>query len=479
MVRPSKHPGRLHISRTNGMRSTMQAMDKDLVQEVSSFYSENSALFEEIGVHFKTPQTYLYEYSLRHPGVEMSFLEGNRGLNFAPNKDRYVHRWTKYIEGFSEEFVFDAFNRFSLEEGNLVLDPFAGSGTVNVCAKMRNLDSVGVEINPTICRILRAKTNWRTDPRSILNTYEKLSFDEPAKIEAPQFLRYKKQFNPRILENILRIKGQILHVENTSIRQYLDVAFLSILLPSSNLKRSPSIGYDWDKSETLEDELPLILFDESIHQIVHDLQYVRNEYDVDASCRVYTADSKELDLSNEYAFDAVVTSPPYLNSFDYVGNYKLEIGWLDDASSTKDLRHLRDRMILCDNVSRRMIRDYALRPRLFDHDWLDYIMSAVKPRMTERVGIRRTDYSVLLRKYFEDIFLVLQNIFGTMRAGGEVAWVVGDSLILDVYVPTDLLTMEIAETVGFKPEGIEVGRVRRSGIRRSFKLRESVLYFRK
>ncbi len=457
----------------------MQTVDKNLAQNISSFYSENSALFKEIGVHFKTPQTYLYEYSLRHPEVVIEFLDDDKGLNFVSNKNRPVHRWTKYIEGFSEEFVFNSFDRFSLEEDNVILDPFAGSGTVNVCAKMRNLESVGIELNPTICRILRAKTDWKTNPASILQAYEELSFDTPAGIEAPQFLRTNKQFNPGILQNILRIKEQLLQVQDTSIRQYLDVAFLSILLPSSNLRRSPSIGYDWDKSENLEDELPIRLFDESVRQIVDDLHYMRDRYDIETPSHVYTADSKVLDLSNEYVFDAVVTSPPYLNSFDYAGNYKLEIGWLDDASSTKDLRHLRDRMILCDNVSRRMIRNYASQPRLFEHEWLDYLMSAVRPRMVERVGIRRTDYSILLRKYFEDIFLVLQKVLGAMRDNGHVAWVVGDSLILDVYVPTDLLTMEIAEVVGFTPIGMEVGRVRRSGIRRRFKLRESVLYFKK
>ncbi len=469
------------LEKCQGMRdgSTMQATDNDLVRDVTSFYSENSSLFDEIGYHFKAPQTYLYEYRLRHPETEVIFPDKQKALNFIPNKDRRIHRWTKYIEGFSDEFVFESFDRFSLDVGDIVLDPFAGSGTVNVCAKMCGLESVGVEINPTICRILKAKTNWDTSPASILDAYEGFSFDEPATIEAPQFLRTKKQFNPGILENILRIKEQILLVQDTSIRQYLDVAFLGILLPSSNLKRSPSIGYDWKKSEALEDDLPIKLFENSIHQIVVDLDYVRSNYDIHIPCHIYTADSKELDLSNDYVFDAVVTSPPYLNSFDYAGNYKLEIGWLDDASSTKDLRHLRDRMILCDNVSRRMIRDYNQKPRLFDHEWLDSIMSAVKPRMAERVGIRRTDYPTLLRKYFEDIFLVLQKVFAAMREDGRVAWVVGDSLILDVYIPTDLLTLEIAQIVGFTPMGMEVGRVRRSGIRRSFKLRETVLYFKK
>lgn len=153
---------------------------------------------------------------------------------------------------------------------------------------------------------------------------------------------------------------------------------------------------------------------------------------------------------------------------------------MEDAHSTKDFQALRDRMILCDNVSRSMIREFdKKKPILIGLDWLDYIVNAVKPRIGERLGIRRSDYDILLRKYFEDIYKILLNLFEIMNPDGKIAWVVGDSLVLDVYIPTDLLTMLIEDKIGFQLELVEIDRIRCSGIRRSFILRESIIYFKK
>src|SRR6266404_2213579 len=42
--------------------------------------------------------------------------------------------------------------------GDLVLDPFAGSGTTLVEAQRLGCRSIGIDVNPVSCRIARAKT---------------------------------------------------------------------------------------------------------------------------------------------------------------------------------------------------------------------------------------------------------------------------------------------------------------------------------
>jgi len=450
-----------------------------LVRDAKSFYSHNYTLWEGIGHHFKTPDTYLHEFKLRFPDVKISHRLLNRGLNFANNKQRPIHRWTSYLEGFSESFVYDIIEQFGLSSGHRILDPFAGSGTVNVAAMMKGIDSVGIEINPTIFRVLLAKTSWDIDPREIQSRYDAMDFSKKASVEPPAFLETERQFQPEILENVLRIKEQLGLMDDPHLRCYFELAFASILLPSSNLRRSPSIGYDKRKFKNLYPNLPFQLFEEKVKEIISDLRFVQTKVEKQGKSISFCEDSKTFALPEDIAIDAVITSPPYLNSFDYVGNYKLEIGWMEDAASTKDLSELRDRMVLCDNVSRSMMKSYAEQPPLLSIDWLDYIVAATKPRMRERIGIRRKDYPILLRKYFEDIHVVLSNMYKSINDGARVAWVVGDSLILDVYVPTDLITMMIAQRIGYRPTGVEIDRTRRSGIRRAFALRESILYFQK
>jgi hypothetical protein len=57
--------------------------------------------------------------------------------------------------------------------------------------------------------------------------------------------------------------------------------------------------------------------------------------------------------------------------------------------------------------------------------------------------------------------------------------VVGDSLLAGTYVPGDLLLARIGARVGFDIESVVVARPRRSGQRRSFLLRESIVTLRR
>jgi len=53
---------------------------------------------------------------------------------------------------FPEQLVADHINSWS-NEGDLVLDPFNGSGTTTKMAKLLNRDYIGIEINPEYCKI--------------------------------------------------------------------------------------------------------------------------------------------------------------------------------------------------------------------------------------------------------------------------------------------------------------------------------------
>jgi len=57
--------------------------------------------------------------------------------------------------------------------------------------------------------------------------------------------------------------------------------------------------------------------------------------------------------------------------------------------------------------------------------------------------------------------------------------VVGDSLLAGAYVPGDLILARLGASLGFSIESVEIARSRRSGQRRSFVLRESIVTLRK
>ncbi|MCU0503374.1 MAG: site-specific DNA-methyltransferase, partial [Anaerolineae bacterium] len=65
----------------------------------------------------------------------------NRQLvSFQTNKTEMLHGWISYREGFSATLVERLLQEFGVEPGDVVLDPFAGSCTTLLTAKMLGID---------------------------------------------------------------------------------------------------------------------------------------------------------------------------------------------------------------------------------------------------------------------------------------------------------------------------------------------------
>ncbi|MBI4680904.1 MAG: hypothetical protein HY753_06800 [Nitrospirae bacterium] len=73
----------------------------------------------------------------------------------------------------------------------------------------------------------------------------------------------------------------------------------------------------------------------------------------------------------------------------------------------------------------------------------------------------------------------MKTVTKSLRQNGRFILVVGDSLIADVYVPTDLILAKIGAELGLSIEKIERARNRHSGQIRNYRLRETILTLRK
>src|SRR5260221_8309559 len=73
-------------------------------------------------------------------------------VSFQANKGEIVHGWIKYREGFSAELVETLVDDFGLQSNDRILDPFAGSATTLLVAKIKGIDADGIEILPN-CKL--------------------------------------------------------------------------------------------------------------------------------------------------------------------------------------------------------------------------------------------------------------------------------------------------------------------------------------
>jgi hypothetical protein len=413
---------------------------------------------------------------LKRLGVEI--VESKRSIQFTPNINEHIHRWAPYVQGFSALFVQSILDQYKAQYGNpIILDPFAGCGTVLVQAKLNGLRSYGTELNPLLQFIGDTKLNcWDVSPDYLLKLHNSLPRNK--KSPAPSFLKSSSHFSRGVLDSLEILKGGIESLEPKNEKQrkaknIIKLAFSSILIDCSNLKRSPCLGYC--KNKKMYDTAPFVLLNQKIHHIAEDLRLIHSQYKdfVKTESKIILANAMQ--FGHDTKFDLVITSPPYMNGLDYVINYKIEMGWLGFVRNQDELKKIKDEMVVCDNVSKGLIRDFYKSRSTYTNDWIEIIRTNIERSITKRGSYRRKDMPYIVHKYFDDLYRVMKNVVSCINTGGRFILVVGDSLIADVYVPTDLLLAKIGLDLGLEIEKIEKARERRSGQIRSYKLRESVV----
>ncbi len=251
----------------------------------------------------------------------------------------------------------------------------------------------------------------------------------------------------------------------------LRLAFDAILIPSSRLRRSPCLGYAPQPRPTVP---PFERFRRSVMVMAEDLEALRSErarWGPPAS--VVTADARRISVPAR-SVDLAITSPPYVNGLDYVMNYKIDLAWLGYASSYHDLARFRSAEVACDNLPRSETRAFLGTDRLPD-PWLSEILPRIRENVARKGTYRRDDMHGVVHRYFADLAQVMRGVYRALRPGGRFVLVVGDSLLAGTYVPGDLITARIGTRLGFSIRSVDVARVRRSGQRRHFRLRESVV----
>jgi DNA modification methylase len=417
---------------------------------------------------------------LRDLGVDI--IESGQPIQFTSNINEHIHRWAPYVQGFSAVFVQGIFDKYKDEYDNpAVLDPFAGCGTVLVQAKLNGYKSIGTELNPLLQFIAHTKLNcWDIQPGYLLKVFNSMPKDSIS--PAPSFLKSASQFRAPVLRNLERIIGGIEALDAATekqqkVKNLLRLAFSAILVDCSNLKRSPCLGYV--RNKIVDDSAPFVLFNQKVREIADDLALIQSQYKefIDTESKVILANA--MNLKHRSKFDLVITSPPYMNGLDYVMNYKIEMGWLGFVHSQKDLKKIKDDMVVCDNVSKGLIKRFSQTDSGYTCDWLEDIKEKIESGITARGFYRRDDMPGIVQKYFDDLFRVMKNVVYSLRPRGRFILVVGDSLIADVYVPTDLLLAKIGADLGLEIECIEKARERRSGQIRNYRLRESIVTLRR
>ena len=419
---------------------------------------------------FESPAVFTERFE-RENGVSLGTYRGP--ITFRSNERLPVHRWWPYVQGYSAEFVAGTLREADLPPGATVLDPFAGSGTTLVEARRAGFRARGAELLAPAVLAARVKTDFELDPKSLRRSARaRVVRARHRSAGALPFLRETlRQFSPENLAELTRLRDS-LPPEGAPEADALRLAFGRILIPSSRLHRSPCLGYR--RSSAAPGPGPYDRFDSAILEMADDLEAEAvHESRWGPAAQIERADARTADWPSQ-SVSLALTSPPYVNGMDYVMNYKVDLAWMGYVRSYADLAALRAAEVSCDNLPRSETARY-LGVHESPDPWLAEILPRIRDNVARKGSYRRADMHAVVHRYFADLAPVLERVYRALRPGGRFVLVVGDSLLAGAYVPGDLILARMGERMGYRIRSVEVARPRRSGQRRSFLLRESVI----
>lgn len=429
--------------------------------------------------------------------------EGELGkLNSQQNKlgveDRRFHDWYRFVLSFPPHLVRDYIRDFALDQDQQILDPFCGTGTTVVEAKLQGLRSIGVEVNPFAHFASSVKVDWQIDIERfeawaqeiadktimalnvqgvhdsvILPGYRENKSLQSLAPEAEKLL-LKNSISPLPLHKVLVLFKNLNQNEHEPYYRHGVLALANALVHSiSNLKFGPEVGV----GKPRQDAPVVASWLAEIRKMAADLRTVAHGTYPETT--VLKADARQINrYIAPYSVDAVVTSPPYPNEKDYTRTTRLESVVLGFIKNQAELR-VSKKQFLRSN-SRGVYKEDADDQWVADYANIQHIAAQIEQRRIElgKTSGFEKQYSHVTRQYFGGMARHLAELRAVLRPGARLAYVVGDQAsYLQVMIRTGELLAEIAQDLGYELIRIDLFRTRLATATKE-QLREEVVVFR-
>jgi site-specific DNA-methyltransferase (cytosine-N4-specific) len=420
--------------------------------------------------------------------------EFNRRLvSYQANKTTRLHRWVKYKEGFSAQLVHKLLDEFLIQSGEHLLDPFAGSGTTLLVGQERGIHATGIELLPPCHLMWAAKTHYTLYDLVELERIRKwIRTTSPGKSSTPfphipitesafpndseaQFMWYMEQIDELSINQNSRtlLKALLMSVlEDVSYTrkdgQYLRWDSRSTKARKRDAKRISSGKKPYKtfhKTAILSVKDALLA---AIDQVIEDVRVLRHK-SLSNSNQHFIQDTALQSLPNMAAnqFQAVITSPPYCNRYDYTRTYALELAFL--GSGHENVIQLRQDQLSCTVENRSKLEqlcdyyDQIGRPNAYQkvvqsietNKALQEVFLALEKR-SQNGDLNNKGVVQMVRGYFTELAFIIFELYRVCATGAQVAIVNDNVRYGGEIIPVDLLLMDIAASFGFKPTKIYV-----------------------
>lgn len=327
------------------------------------------------------------------------------------------------------------------KKAKTLFDPYCGTGTSLVVARLKGINACGTDLNPLARLIAEAKTT--IIELQILDLYLKefndflflLNFGiEKTNIVTPNFKNIDFWFTKEVKVKLANIKQFINNVKDERVKKFLSVAFSETVRESSLTRNSEFKLYRMSEKQREN-------FNPDVYRIINSklarnraglISFLENTKNINVKTDIYEFNSSEhINMIEEESIDIVVTSPPYGDSRTTVayGQFsRLSNQWLD-----------------LENASQIDNQLMGGKPKNIKKTGI-----AVIDRTVEKVANKDEKRARDVYSFYKDYSKSIANVSKVIKRNGYACYVVGNRRVKDTTLPTDEITKCLFQEYGFK-----------------------------
>jgi len=216
-----------------------------------------------------------------------------------------------------------------LPRGSTVLDPFSGSGTTLVEAALAGMRALGLDINPLAVELSRLKATPHPAVERLVAEAQRISTASLARVKARARTRTAgneyddpRHYAPHVFRELVGLREEI---ESSELRPHLLLVLSSIVVKVS---RQPSDTAAGEVERAIGKGLPSRLFARRAEELGSQLAaFAARVPPGTPPADVRLGDARRLPFPSQ-SVDRVITSPPYLGTYDYAAQHARRFGWV-------------------------------------------------------------------------------------------------------------------------------------------------------
>lgn len=381
----------------------------------------------------------------------------------------YTHYLFRFPAKFHPPVVSWALDTFG-GRGTAVLDPFTGSGTVQVEALVRGMPSVGIDVDPLACFVTRAKTTLLPPDKlgialsqieTILLPFKRsdATFEEliGTDISEEQFEKEAQALTFPAIPNMLHWFGRYVVVDLARVfwaiqeagldeqqTHFFHACVAAIIRRVSNADPYPISGLEVTRVQAERNARREIRvfgeFATKARKVIEGMRSLwnacgegRTAVTAEVVCGdILKANELLMRAGMEQQFPLVLTSPPYCTAVNYSRRHKLEMYWLGFVQNQE--QHIK------------LTHSYLGRRRVRIPDWDDYGDFGIKDldQTLAKIAERNHSKARTLRHYFWSMSRVFAELKKITKRGGTLICATGDSVSYGLPIATTRFLTEFA-----------------------------------